>query len=552
MQAFKLKDKLASMPQKIKSAAGAMIMMGSVTEDFRHDGKKIMRRLQLHFTAGAVAIAMTLTGTASALAGGALEEEPPCQEEDVQTSVVSAVQTTSAKPAEQTVYATETWWKAGIDEYELEEFTREEIYVAEKQEETKIVYPDISFTVKSEGTGKTAAEGTVYAHSDCLTRDISEEYYTVKSIDTGAVVSGNGYDMVCRIVNGEMGSSFSSEALKAQAVAVYTYLRYCDANGLVPCVAVKSGYDKKIENAVKAVEGQICSYNGKPINAVFCASTAGSSLGSECVWMSSLPYLKSVSCSFDSADCNYGVKTSFTAAEIKRIIESKTDITLDPENVENWFEITSRSYGKYVDTIKIGGYSRCRVGGSTKKLTGAVLRASILGNRALRSTAFDISYNNGVFTFTTYGYGHGVGMSQRGAELLAVNEGLKYDQILRYYYSGIKVACSDENGVAVERYGKTEDISKLEEAVPSEEPSVTEPADNGVPAETDTTTTAAEPVVTTTKTPLETSAVTQPEETTLPPEETTVTTETTAAEPVVTEPEAVFISAETSDVSLSE
>ncbi len=539
------------MPQKIKNAADAVKLMGSVTEDFRHDGKKIMRRIQLHFTAGAVAIAMTLTGTVSALAGGAIGEETTRQEENVQTSAVSVTQTTSAKPVEQTVYATETWWKAGIDEYELEEFTREEIYVAEQQEEKKIVYPDISFTVKSEGTGKTAAEGTVYAHSDCQTRDISGEYYTVKSIDTGAVVSGNGYDMVCRIVNGEMGSSFSSEALKAQAVAVYTYLRYCDANGLVPCVAVKSGYDKKIENAVKSVEGQICSYNGKPINAVFCASTAGSSLGSECVWVSSLPYLKAVSCSFDRADCNYGVKTSFTAAEIKRIIESKTDITLDPEDVENWFEITSRSYGKYVDTIKIGGYSRCRVGGSTKKLTGAVLRASIMGNRALRSTAFDISYNNGIFTFTTYGYGHGVGMSQRGAELLAVNEGLKYDQILRYYYSGIKVACSDENGAAVERYGKTEDVSKLEEDVLTEEPWVTEPADNDIPAETFTTT-AAEPVVTTTTTPSQTATVTQAAEMTLPPEETTVPTEATDTEPVVTEPEAVFISVETSAVSVSE
>lgn len=439
-------------------------------------GPRAMKRAAVHFCVGGIAIAAAIASASPVFAGGLSAANGDSKNEN--TSADAKV-TYAEQPAKaQTVYATQTWWKAGIEEYGLATYTAKAVYQpgegdmvgwadGELASDHNIKYPDISFAVEAED-GKSAAQPVIYPHADCKTRDISKEYYTVKSVSSGAIVSDNAFDLVCRVLSAEMGSGYPTEALKAQAVAIYSYIRYCDANGMLPVVAVSSSYDSTIEQAVRSVEGQICAYGGVPINALFCASTAGNSQGSEYVWGRSLPYMKPIVSKYDTIDPNYGVQTTFTAAELKSIIESKTDLVLDPQDVEHWFEITGRSYGKYVTDIKIAGQTHCNMQGSTTRLTAAVLRTSIIGNNKLRSTAFDISYNNGVFTFTTYGYGHGVGMSQRGAQLLAIKDGLKYDQILRYYYTGVKVVCSSANKAAEDRYGSLGDISDLEEAYPSD------------------------------------------------------------------------------------
>lgn len=436
--------------------------------------KKLVKKCAVHFGTGAAAIAVALVsvqpGVTSANSNNNETQVP------VQTGAVSSVTTTAPL---QTVYVTETWWKAGIDEYDLIEYTNTAIELKPQKSENgnakneavkEEPFPDGSFSVSKPSSGTNVKNPAIQAHKSYGTRSISKEYYTVKSLTTGGRVSGNGFDMVCKILNGEMGPSFSDEALKAQAVAIYTYLRYCDANGLAPVVATRSGYGDKIKNAVKAVEGQMLTYNGSFVNAVFCASTAGNTASSASVWGGSLPYLTGVTSEFDKYDPNYGVKRSFTAKELKRIIEAKTNIRLSNSDVENWFEIVNCTNGRYVGDIKIGGNTHARVGGRNVKLTGAVLRGSILGNNTLRSTAFDISYKDGVFTFTTYGYGHGVGMSQWGAQLMSTKGGYKYDQILLHYYNGAKLSCSGVNDDAVDRFGKDEDISDKEEATPGEKP----------------------------------------------------------------------------------
>ena len=102
---------------------------------------------------------------------------------------------------------------------------------------------------------------------------------------------------------------------------------------------------------------------------------------------------------------------------------------LDPVNDDpaDWLEITSRTDGKYVGTVRVGD----------TVTTGRKIRENILG---LRSHAFDISYDEGSrsFTVTTYGYGHGVGMSQTGSMLYA-QQGWDYVQILNHYYPGTVV-----------------------------------------------------------------------------------------------------------------
>ncbi len=423
------------------------------------ENRKTFRRVCSHFGIGAAALVMTVTGVIPMVNANADKSSEEAQK---------PVQMSAAETQPQTKYAVESWWKAGIGDYELVEYTHKDIEVKKDSDKKpqEVKYPDISFSVKA-AEGAKAGEGTVYPHAECGTRDISKEYYTVRSVDTGEIISDNAHDLVCRVLAGELYGSFSDEAMKAQTVAIYSYIRYCDANGMLPVVAVASGYSDRVERIVKSVEGQVCSYGGVPINALFCASTGGNSVGSEYVWSSSLPYMKPVVGKYDGIDPNFGVKTYITAARIKSLIEGSTGITLEPNDVENWFEITDRSYGKYVTAVKIAGKDKYSSNGTTAYLTGAALR-NIIGANTLRSTAFDISYNNGVFCFTTYGYGHGVGMSQWGAQLLSTKDGLKYDQILRYYYSGVTVGVSSVNKAAEERYGKLVDVSQLQEASPSD------------------------------------------------------------------------------------
>lgn len=494
------------------------------------ENKKTFRRLCAHVGMGAAVLGLTVTGVipmAVANAAKNSDTEP------------TPVQTIAVQTKPQTKYAVESWWKADIGDYELVEYTHKDIEVTKEsvkkpQEEAK--YPDISFEVKA-AQGAKAAEGIIYPHAQCGTRDISKEYYTVRSVDTGELISDNAHDLVCRVLAGELYGSFSDEAMRAQTVAIYSYIRYCDANGMLPVVAVASGYSSRVESIVKSVEGQVCNYGGAPINALFCASTGGNSIGSEYVWSRSLPYMKPVVGKYDSIDPNFGVKTYVSAAQVKSFIESSTGLKLDPANVQNWFEITGRSYGKYVTSVKINSAD------GTRTISGASLR-DIIGTNTLRSTAFDISYNNGTFCFITYGYGHGVGMSQWGAQLLSTKDGLKYDQILRYYYSGVTVGVSSVNKAAEERYGKLVDVSQLQEASPSDstvkapESSTPEQAD-GENSETETATatetTVSDVLPTDETTPEESTSpsksesaaaeVTTPVQTTEPIEEVTAVSE---------------------------
>jgi stage II sporulation protein D len=136
----------------------------------------------------------------------------------------------------------------------------------------------------------------------------------------------------------------------------------------------------------------------------------------------------SVETPFDAAsDPNYGIQKTYTEDEIRNILETKLGISLSGFP-EGWLIITERIDGNYVETLLIDGQT---------EVSGRKFRETVM-NYKIRSSAFDVSYYDGVFTFTTYGYGHGVGMSQNGANILA-GHGYNYIQILEYYYSGIEV-----------------------------------------------------------------------------------------------------------------
>lgn len=244
----------------------------------------------------------------------------------------------------------------------------------------------------------------------------------------GSVHTDDAFDLVCRIVNNEISTSFSDEAIRAQAVAAYSYVKYHNVNGLTPSVLVKSNPPQRIVDLVSSVWGKCCYYNGKVAQTVYMASSSGYTASSVNVWGGSLPYLVSVECPFDAdGDPNYGKQTKFSESEIRSSLERYLGITLS-DNPENWLTVTGHIDGNYVSTVDVDGQAT---------ITGRKLRESVLSYN-LRSASFDISYSDGYFIFTTYGWGHGVGMSQNGANNLA-KLGYTYDQILKYYYTGIDV-----------------------------------------------------------------------------------------------------------------
>lgn len=293
-------------------------------------------------------------------------------------------------------------------------------------------YPYETTTISSEGT----YFETVPSYSESLpsetelTTTTPEGTEIVTARFDGSVQEINAYDLVCMIVSTEMSPSFNQEALKAQAVAAYSYVKYHNVNGLIPSVLVKHNIPDEVRQAVDAVFGKCCYYNGSPAQTVYTASSAGTTASAENVWGGNpVPYLTSVATPFDVAsDPNYGVISTFSESYIRSAFESYLGITLS-DDPANWLTVTGRIDGNYVSSVNVDG----QVTVSGRKIRENILKFGI------KSWCFDVSYADGEFTFVTYGYGHGVGMSQNGANILA-KQGYTYDQILQYYFPGTTIS----------------------------------------------------------------------------------------------------------------
>lgn len=341
------------------------------------------------------------------------------------------------------------------------------------------------------------------------TRDTSSEFFTVRDITTGKLVTMNAHELVCGIVYNEVGDGWGKEAIKAQAVAAYSCLRYSDSIGMIETVGIKRNYTPTIESCVRAVEGQVVMYGGNIANTLYSASTAGYSIPSSDIFISKYPYLTCVKSAYDNKDPNWGLKVTYTTEQVRAKLESKFKIKLS-DDLKNWFKITDSRYGKYIFGLSID---------SKTKTTGKI----IAGLFELKSSAFDISYSNGKFTFTTYGWGHGVGMSQWGACMYARN-GCTYDQILTHYYVGTKIGLSSVSKKAVER-GKKSPQELEQEAQTATQTSADNEAE---PAETSVVTSSEqEDSITTTTTAAPTTA---PSDESSEPDEHTATKVTKSAE----------------------
>lgn len=254
------------------------------------------------------------------------------------------------------------------------------------------------------------------------------ESFTVKA--NGEIGEYDAYELVCMIVTNEMSPSFNMEALRAQAVAAYSYVRYHADRGLTASVLIKEDVPDRIKEAVSSVWGQCCYYNGQTAQTVYTASTSGYTADAVNVWGGDkVPYLVSKECPFDCEyDPNYGVEKIYSEDEIRNKLENYLGITLS-DDPENWINVTGYIDGNYVSEIDIDGQA---------VISGIQMREKVLGYK-IKSASFRVRYSDGEFIFTTYGYGHGVGMSQNGANILA-NQGYTYIDILKFYYEGITIS----------------------------------------------------------------------------------------------------------------
>lgn len=250
---------------------------------------------------------------------------------------------------------------------------------------------------------------------------------SIRSSSDGKIYTDTPLEIISMIVEAEVGSSFHSEAIKAQAVASITYLKYSYRTSSTPSMPTKKA-SSTVRECVREVIDKAMYYNGSIIYAPYCASMAGRSNACNEVWVENLPYLVSTESSYDYLSPGYTRSYTYSKAEMKSTLEKYYEITLS-NNPANWIQIKGYTSGGYVGELSIDGQYTT---------TGSNFRSRCM---YIRSAAFTVHYDaaSGTFTIVTSAYGHGVGMSQYGAHYYASKEGWTYEQILKHYYSGVSI-----------------------------------------------------------------------------------------------------------------
>ncbi len=256
---------------------------------------------------------------------------------------------------------------------------------------------------------------------------------------TGQITEIPFEDYIKGVVASEMPTTFELEALKAQAVASRSYATYQMNGNKTKDYDVtntttnqvyktenqlkqiwKEEYPEKINKIKKAVtetENQILTYNNQVVNAMFFSTSTGVTENSEEIFSSKVPYLRSVSSKWDEESPSYQDTYKLTLNDFYNKLSLPYNQTITITNIEK---------------TTTGRTKKLNINGQT--INGRKLAQKL----SLRSNYFDITQNEENITITTKGFGHGVGMSQYGANGMA-KEGYKYDQILKYYYQNTEI-----------------------------------------------------------------------------------------------------------------
>lgn len=260
---------------------------------------------------------------------------------------------------------------------------------------------------------------------------------------------------LCNVVSAEMPADFHIEALKAQAIVARTYTVYkinnkkhpnadiCDDSNCCQAWIEKAKRLErweegkreenwnKIETAVNSTKGKIITYNNEPINAFFHSNSGGITELPVNVWGggSNLPYLQIVETSGEDTYNQFSSEVNLTNDELlNKLKEKYSDIKINFEDDEE-IKILEYTDSKRVKTVKFGSVN----------ISGTEAR-SILG---LRSTNFEIIKEKDRVIFKVKGYGHGVGMSQTGADSMA-KQNKSYEEIIKHFYAGIEIKSINE------------------------------------------------------------------------------------------------------------
>ncbi|HBL37308.1 MAG TPA: stage II sporulation protein D [Firmicutes bacterium] len=252
------------------------------------------------------------------------------------------------------------------------------------------------------------------------------------------------------VVAAEMPANFHPEALKAQAVAARTVtvrrLKRFGGSGYPAVAGADLSNDvndsqawlnkkqliakwglwayyrnwRKIADAVEATAGLVISYDGRPIDALYHSTSGPRTANAEEVWSASVPYLKSIPCSFCHHSPRYQQEKAFSSAEFLSALGLAGPLATGGVSLR----IVDRTASGRVKTVQIGAY----------QYTATEVRSRL----GLASTNFTVQLRDGKIIFTTIGYGHGVGLCQYGADGLA-KEGKTFQEILHYYYQAVEI-----------------------------------------------------------------------------------------------------------------
>lgn len=275
----------------------------------------------------------------------------------------------------------------------------------------------------------------------------SDDTITVFLSSQNQNVEMDMFEYVCGSVAAEMPLAYHEEALKAQAVTCYTNALRLKLNtektnqaDISDNTAIHQGYineaarrekwgndfekyESKLKSVVSAVKNEAIYYNNQLIVAAFFAISCGKTENSENLWSENVPYLKSVESPGDCLSPQYSTSVSYSSDEfITKMKAQETDFYT--ENLTNAVTIT--------ETSPTGTVLKAQIG--EKMYTGEEIRSIF----SLRSPVFTVASTENAITFNVLGYGHGIGMSQYGADYFA-RQGYTYKDILTHYYSGVVV-----------------------------------------------------------------------------------------------------------------
>ena len=252
-------------------------------------------------------------------------------------------------------------------------------------------------------------------------------------------------DYVYHVLAAEMPARFEPEALKAQAVAARTFAawkirgggcgqcagadvctrsNHCQAFSPDPSSGwgTRAGeYEDKLRRAVADTAGETITYNGKPIEVLYHADAGGHTQDVEAVFAQALPYLRGV----ESPDSSEKRQEAFSRQSfVKAILAAYPKAGISAKKLHTQVRVLERDSSGRVARVQVG----------KAVLSGVELRRAV----GLRSANFSITFTTKDIVFATLGYGHGVGMSQTGADAMA-KAGSGYEAILKHYYTGVEI-----------------------------------------------------------------------------------------------------------------